>query len=155
MARDLVERRKEEDFHFYPIHFLMCVLDDTVGADRTIANLLTADVAPEDIHTWRGEDGLRALDSEGEFHGWQARVWRRIEHSTGEHAIWADYANALKDGHVVVAVRCTGSKKLAVSGLLTAQGARLERYFTFAGIEEIRPESPRHEPTQDDIFGGP
>ena len=139
MTHDLVERRKEDAFHFYPLHFLMCVLDTTIDADRTIANLLTADVAPEDIHTWCGEDGLRALDSEGEFHGWRARVWRRVEHSTGEHAIWADYATALKDGHVVVAVRCGGSKKLAVAGILAAQGARLERYFTFAGIEAIRP----------------
>ena len=147
MPPDLVERRKEEAFHFYPFHFLMCVLETTADADRTIANLVAADVAPEDIHTWRGEDGLHALDSEGQFHGWQARVWRRIEHSTGEHAIWADYANALKEGHVVVAIHCSRSKKLKVAGLLTAQGARLERYFTFAGIESLRPESPRHEPT--------
>ena len=137
VTTDLVAQSKDDDFHFYPVRFLMSVFDDAAAADEMIAEFLDLGIAAGDVHTWRGAAGARAFDADGRFHGWPARVWRWAERATGEHAILREYAAALRGGRVVLAVHCEPSEVPRFVEHLTAHHAHRIRYFSAGGIETI------------------
>lgn len=140
MSEDLVARSKDDEFHYYPVNFLMSVFDDAPVADETIAEFLRTGVASTDVHTWRDDEGERAFDPDGTFHGWLARVWRWAERATGEHAILKEYADDLQRGRVVVAIHCEPSLMHDFTERLKAHHAHRIRYFAAGGIETITQE---------------
>lgn len=140
MSQDLVDASKDVGFHYYPVHFLMSIFDTAEMAEQMIAEFLRTGVAAADVHTWRDAAGERALDADGVFHGWPARVWRWAERATGEHQILLKYEDALRRGCTVLAIHCDPELVRGFVGRLETHRAKEIRYFAAGGIETISTE---------------
>jgi len=139
MAADLVQNVQHLEFHLYPAHLLLGVVDAPGDAEATLEDLLAGGVARADLRTSFGSSGLAAIDPDGQMHGWIARLWRGAQRATGEHQTFAHYAEEVGRGHICVGVQCHSPREESIaSAILDRHGAHFVNYFGAAMIETLR-----------------
>jgi len=93
-------------FISYPTGKVLAVFDSPVDADRAVAALAEAGIAPGAIDRFAGPSDADRFDASGARHGIVARALRAMQFSLMDQLpAMAWYEAALREGHVIVAVR--------------------------------------------------
>jgi len=140
MAEDLIHELQMTDFQPQPQRLLIGVVDSVPNAEATIRDLLQSGAPKDHIHTWVADDGVRAMDPEGEAHGLMAWMWRQAQRATGEHRRLARYAEELEHGHVCVGVDVESVEQATTaSQIFDRHGAHFVHVLGLGAIETVKP----------------
>ena len=134
----LVDERRDVTFRANPVHFLMGIIDRMPDAEDAIAELIDRGVTTSEIHTWFGDEGVRAIDPEGHSHGVIARLWRGAQNATGEHHTFERYAEEIGEGHICLGVHCAPYKAPFVAAVLSRHGGHYLNYHGMTLVEHLR-----------------
>jgi hypothetical protein len=139
MASGLVQHVPRLQFHLYPSHLLLGVVDAPEYADEALEDFESQGIPLTDMCASFGDDGVAAFDPDGREHGWLARVWRAAQRATGEHQTFEHYADELKLGHICVGVHCASMEAAErAATILQRHRAHYVNYFGPAMIETLR-----------------
>lgn len=127
-------------FHYYPVHYLLAVVDSEPRAEAAMMDLLAADIPGPELHTWFGPDGEAALDPRGVRHGTASRIWRMLQRASGEQATIEHYARELRLGRVCIGVHChSDAQRTRAWSILERHGAHLVTYMSLGSVETLTP----------------
>jgi hypothetical protein len=125
----------------YPDRQVLAVFDADASADRAVATLTGAGVAPETIQRFAGPADAERFDATGERHGIGARIRRIVQFSLMDQLpAMAWYEAALREGRSVVAVRTVNRAETmrAVDAMKAAGGHFINRFGRLATEEFAR-----------------
>jgi hypothetical protein len=125
------------DFIGYPAGKVLAVFDSPQDADRAVAAL--QEIGVKDVERFEGPADADRFDATGRRHGPVARALRTVQFSLMDQLpAMAWYEAALREGHVVVAVRTRSRQKtLEVVAALKARGGHFINRFGRAETEEF------------------
>jgi hypothetical protein len=118
---------------------LLAVLDRADDADRAIAALTEAGIAPGRIQRLVGPADADALDASGGRRGLRGRLYRIIEFTWADQAPdFAAYEAALREGRQVLAVRVRGQDEVRrVADLIESMGGHFINHFGWFETQEL------------------
>jgi hypothetical protein len=129
----------------YPTGKVLAVFDSPADADRAVAALAEAGIAPAAIDRFAGPSDADRFDASGARHGIVARALRAMQFSLMDQLpAMAWYEAALREGHVVVAVG-TGDRAgtlRSVEALRNAGGHFINRFGRLSTEEFARWRGP-------------
>lgn len=118
---------------------LLAVFDRADDADRAIAGLTAAGIAPGRIQRLVGPDDADALDASGRRRGLRGRLYRIIEFTWADQAPdFAAYEAALHEGRQVVTVRVRGQQEVRrVADLVESARGHFINHFGWFETQEL------------------
>jgi len=118
---------------------LLAVFDRADDADRAIAGLTEAGIAPGRIQRLAGPADADALDASGGRRGLRGRLYRIIEFTWADQAPdFAAYEAALREGRQVLAVRARGQDEVRrVADLIESMGGHFINHFGWFETQEL------------------
>lgn len=133
-----MQRRTTRRFIGYPTDSLVAVLRDAESAAAAAAALRAAGIPDGDISILRGEEGADRLDGTGAVNGVIARLRRLVSFTLMDQLVdMAIYEQAVREGQVVVMVKCRGQRKTAAIAALREHGGHFINYYGRFATEEI------------------
>jgi hypothetical protein len=134
----LVSERRDLTFRANPVHFLMGIIDTMPDAEDAIAELLNRGITASEIHTWFGDEGVKAIDPNGQSHGLIARLWRGAQNATGEHHSFERYAEEIAEGHICLGVHCAPYRAPYVAAVLSEHGGHYLNYHGVTLVQHLK-----------------
>jgi nucleotide-binding universal stress UspA family protein len=134
----LVEELQDTGFHYWPSPYLQGVVDSIDEAESALADIITAGVPKDQLHTWYGPAGSAAIDPTGRNHGRMARIWRALEKATPERDLLDRYASEVEAGHVCIGVQIASQEGVRVlAEILKQHGGHLISYFSIGSVQHL------------------
>jgi hypothetical protein len=95
----------------------------------------------EEVRLYRGGEGARALDSDGERHGLGSYLLRLVQHGFTNKDHLGEYEEATRQGASVVSflVDSADGRRERAEAILAEADARTINYFGPAVVETIKP----------------
>jgi hypothetical protein len=124
---------------------VFAVFDSRADAERAVASLQAAGVAPDGIEILDGEEGAAVFDASGRRAGLVGRVTRLVQFTLSDQMPdFAWYEAALRGGRTVVGVRASGQRHVGeIVGLLRSAGGHfINRFGLFVTEEFVRWRGP-------------
>ena len=130
--------RATRRFIGYPTDSLMAVVPDAASAAAAAAALRAARISDHAISIVRGEEGADRLDGTGAVNGVVARLRRLVSCTLMDQLVdMAIYEQAVRDGQVVVMVKCRGPRKAEAIAAVREHGGHFINYYGRFATEEI------------------
>ncbi len=130
----------DANFHTYPTHRVVAFFDNKDSADGVVKDLISAGFKDDLIDESVGEDGLRFLDPDAQYHGFLAKViraWHKLAKS--EELVYVErIKKELTAGHVLVSVPVLNEDKCQEAAqILKNQGGNYIRYYGIFHVENL------------------
>ncbi len=135
-----LEQLPHPEYLPYPNHYTAGFFQTREDAEKAIKLLEEKGYEDEDFNVFEGEQGVNAIDVDGDHHTILERYMRKfIKISDSAEWRFLDEADKeIKNGHILLCVPTPNStKKEEVIGAFKEGGAYDIRYFTPLYIEEI------------------
>ncbi len=116
------------------------MLLDEAAFEQARARLTDAGFGSERVHVLHGDADLARIDVTGEAHGLTGTIFRRLQAAMSDEAEQARrYAEAVREGHYVVAVSVDHDEeaKIRAADALRGAGAEFLVYYASRYIEDL------------------
>jgi nucleotide-binding universal stress UspA family protein len=134
----LVAELQDTTFRFWPSSYVHGVVDSVEDAESALAEIITAGVPKNQLHTWFGPAGSAAIDPDGRHHGRMARLWRLLEKATPERDLLEQYASEVDAGRVCIGGHIDSPEGARVmADILKHHGGRLISYFSVGAVQHL------------------
>lgn len=122
-----------------PTGHMIAVIDVWQRAEEAEAALEADNF--EEVRLYRGGEGARALDSEGDGHGLGSYLLRLVQHGLTNKDHLGEYEEATRQGASVISfiVGSGDGRRQRAEEILTQADARAINYFGPAVVETIKP----------------
>jgi hypothetical protein len=117
------------------------VLDSSHDLDAALSSLVEAGFAPESIQAFSGEEGIRAIDPDGCYHGLLGRLTRIIQAIGAESEHMHRYDKELRAGHylAVISVSDIEAERQRAAAILSQHGGHFVDYYAPLAIVHLVP----------------
>jgi hypothetical protein len=136
-----VTEKELDRFLRYPTRKVIGVLDTPHNLDAVLSALVAAGFGPESIQVLSGEEGIRAIDPAGGYHGLLSRLTRIIQAIGQEHEHMHRYEEELRPGHylVVISVPDDEARRQRAAAILSEHGGHFVNYYGPLAIVHLVP----------------
>jgi hypothetical protein len=95
----------------------------------------------EEVRLYRGREGVRAIDSDGEQHGLANYLLRLVQHGLTDKDHLGEYEDAVRQGASVISFRVgdADEEHERAATILERAGARAVNYFGPFVVETVKP----------------
>jgi len=122
-----------------PTGHMLAVIDVWARAEEAEGTLESAGF--EEVRLYRGGEGARAIDSEGEGHGITSHLLRLVQHGLTNKDHLEEYEEATRQGASVISFRVDSAegRRERAEEILAQANARAINYFGPVVVETIKP----------------
>ncbi len=133
-------KHTDANFHTYPTHRVVSFFDNKDSADSAVVDLINSGFKDDLIDESIGEEGLRFLDPDAQYHGFLAKViraWHKL--AKGEELVYVErIKKELTAGHVLVSVPALNEKKCREAAqILKNHKGHYIRYYGIFHVENL------------------
>jgi hypothetical protein len=127
-----------EDFVSTPLHNLIAVFHDADSLNAAVKDLNEKGFTNDEIRSFIGEEGMRAMDFDGSSHGFAAVLLRYFQNIGPDRTYLARYEKYMQDGDALLMVFAPEQeRKQVAAGILRKHSAHRVTYFGALVIEEV------------------
>jgi len=139
-VRNVTEKELDR-FLRYPMRKVIGVVDTPHDLDSALSALVAAGFGPETIQVLSGEEGIRAIDPAGVYHGLLGRLTRIIQAIGSEHEHMHRYEEELRAGHylVVISVPDDEAARKRAAAILGKHGGHFVDYYRPLAVVHLVP----------------
>lgn len=124
------EAENNEAFIVYPTNTLFAIVDTLADVEAVVNALAAAGFRADTVKVFSGEEGAQQIDASGAQHGLFAQLVRIYQRTTSEHDQAAQYEQALREGHYVIAIHNDDADaRQQVRTILKAQGGHFINFY--------------------------
>jgi len=139
MIMETIKQINQNEFTTYPAHRVCAIVDTDMDARSAMDELLRSGIKEDQIDIFYGSEGIEVLDAEGEHHGLEAKIAKKIRgYGDVENEALRIYETAMGDGGYVFEVLAeTDEEKESIHRILALNNAHQINYFGTWHIEAM------------------